>query len=331
MNHALKWSSGISLIALYLFLGWGYLESLSFSPKELLPFWQDTRTIWLSIIFEALPFLMLGVLASSLIQVFISEQTIARYIPKSLLWGTFAGCFMGFIFPVCECGMIPVVRKLIQKGMPVYTGIAFILAGPIVNPIVIASTYVAFPFQIEMVLWRVAGGLIVSALVAVCFAKVSSLSLLKKTPHAVHDHHHSESGASKWWSVAQHGADEFFDMMKYVILGALITAFIQTGIGTSTLVAIGDEFSFQPLFMMGFAYFLSLCSNSDAFIAASFQSSFSSASLLAFLVYGPMLDFKNTFMLLSVFRKRYVFILSTLVTLFVFLFILNIASWRGGV
>jgi len=113
--------------------------------------------------------------------------------------------------------------------------------------------------------------------------------------------------------VLGHASDEFFDMGKYLIFGAMLTALIQTLVARESLVAIGQgEFS-SHLFMMGLAYVLSLCSTSDAFVASSFTTTFSTGSLLTFLVFGPMLDIKGTLMLLSAFRARFVLLMSALV------------------
>ena len=93
------------------------------------------------------------------------------------------------------------------------------------------------------------------------------------------------------WDVCTHAVEEFFSMGKYLVLGALIAAMVQTFVQTSTLLAIGQG-PFSSSAVMGLAYILSLCSEADAFIASSFQSTFSTASLVAFLVYGPMVDIK---------------------------------------
>ncbi len=94
---------------------------------------QSFKIMFISLILEAFPFILLGVLASSLLQVFVSDKMIQRLTPKNPIGGILFGSLLGILFPLCECGMIPVVRRLIRKGMPAYIGIVFILAGPILN------------------------------------------------------------------------------------------------------------------------------------------------------------------------------------------------------
>jgi uncharacterized membrane protein YraQ (UPF0718 family) len=115
------------------------------------------------------------------------------------------------------------------------------------------------------------------------------------------------------FSVLGHASDEFFDMGKYLMFGALITAVIQTLVPRESLVSIGQGELGSHLFMMAFAFVLSLCSTSDAFVASSFSTTFSTGSLLTFLVFGPMLDIKSVLMLLSAFRTKFVLALSALV------------------
>lgn len=110
-----------------------------------------------------------------------------------------------------------------------------------------------------------------------------------------------------------HAAEEFFDMGKYLILGSFITALLQTFVARSSFAAVADHELLSHFFMMGFAYALSLCSTSDAFVAASFSNMFPPAALLSFLVFGPMLDLKNTLMMLAVFRKKFVLKFSLLI------------------
>jgi uncharacterized membrane protein YraQ (UPF0718 family) len=119
-------------------------------------------------------------------------------------------------------------------------------------------------------------------------------------------------------SMLSHSIDEFFDMGKYLIIGAFLAAAVQTYIPTSTLLSIGGGVISGAAVMMGLAYLLSLCSEADAFIAASFRHTFTVPSLLAFLVYGPMIDLKNTLMLWGAFKARYVIYLLLSVTAAVF-------------
>lgn len=289
------------------------------------------KTLFLSIILEAIPFVLLGVLVSSLLQVFVSEQTIRRFIPKNPILGVLFGCLLGIIFPLCECGMIPIVRRLMLKGMPTYIATIFIIAGPILNPVVYASTYMAFRSRPELAYSRMGLAFMVAVIIGLLLYRFVTTNPLRVTSqmtrnahehhehsHSEHDHshdhdHHHYGTASRWGTSFAHASDEFFEMGKYLILGALLTAGIQSIVARESLIAIGQGEWSSHLFMMGFAYILSLCSTSDAFVASSFTTTFSAGSLLTFLVFGPMLDLKNTFMMLSVFRTRFVLLLSLLI------------------
>ncbi|WP_410769944.1 permease [Fontibacillus sp. BL9] len=298
------------------------------------------RTSFLGILLEALPFVLLGSLLSSLVHLYVSEQLLKKWIPKNPAAGILTACILGLLFPVCECGMIPLIRRLIQKGMPVYIATVFILSGPIINPVVFGATYMAFRLYPEMVYARMGLAFFVAASIGVMIyvtwkndpLKTASISKAHSHSHHDHDHDHdhnhachhtahhthSNQGEKKWTSIFVHTADEFFDMGKYLLLGCMLTAGIQSFVAKESLESIGNGPVSAYVFMMGFAFLLSLCSTSDAFVAQTFLHSFSSGSLLAFLVFGPMLDFKNTLMLLSVFKTKFVIYLAFLICAVVF-------------
>lgn len=282
--------------------------------------WTNFKTLFISILLEAIPFVLLGVLTSALLQIFVSEQTVRRLIPRNPFLGVLFACVLGLIFPLCECGMIPIVRRLMLKGMPLYIAVVFILVGPILNPVVFAATYMAFRSRPEIAYSRMGLAFLVAFFIGLLIYRFYKRNPLRgyhpNTPHQ-HQHQHSHSRGNKLFSVLGHASDEFFEMGKYLIFGAILTACIQTVMSRESLVSIGQGDWSSNLFMMGFAYILSLCSTSDAFVASSFAGTFTAGSLLTFLVFGPMLDFKNTLMLLSVFRARFVLLLSGLIAGFV--------------
>ncbi|WP_281889430.1 permease [Paenibacillus sp. YYML68] len=296
---------------------------------------QNFKTLFISIVLEAMPFVLLGVLVSALLQTFVSEQTVRRWAPKNPVLGVMFACVLGIIFPLCECGMIPVIRRLIRKGLPVYTAVVFILAGPIINPVVYASTFMAFRTRPEIAYSRMALAFVVAATVGLLVYRLVRTNPLRaahahthENTHTAaahshahehdhsHDHSHEKPGRlHRISSVFGHASDEFFDMGKYLIFGALLTALIQTFMSRESLVSIGEGPLSSHLFMMGFAYVLSLCSTSDAFVASSFATTFSTGSLVTFLVFGPMIDLKGTLMMLSAFRVKFVLLIITLVTI----------------
>ncbi|MBO8163273.1 MAG: permease [Brevibacillus sp.] len=305
---------------------------VSWSPR-----WLDVKTLFLSIILEAIPFVLMGVFFSALIQTFVKEETVRKWTPRHPLLAIPFATVLGFLFPVCECAIVPVIRRLIQKGMPIYVGIVFLLAGPIVNPVVLTSTYIAFQRDPDMVVYRAVLAVIVAAVVGVLvwlYVGCRPERALRKglaagqanTGLQAHDQHHHGHGhvhahqhvpADKLSATFQHAVDEFFDMGKYLLFGALVSAVLQVFIARDTLAAIGQSPISANLVMMGLAFLFSLCSEADAFIAASFANTFSFSALLAFLVFGPMIDLKNTLLLLSAFRLRFVAALVGTVSLLV--------------
>jgi len=147
----------------------------------------DTLTVFstrfLGIFIEAAPFLLLGTVTSGLIEAFISHDDLMRILPRHPVLATVAGGLMGFAFPVCECGVVPVTRRLYRKGLPLPVGIAFLLAAPVVNPIVIASTYAAFHARaIEIVYLRVAVALVAAVLIGLLFGLQSRADRLLREP-----------------------------------------------------------------------------------------------------------------------------------------------------
>ena len=117
---------------------------------------SSLETLFLSVILESLPFLLIGAFFSAVIEVFISEETIARFLPKRTLPGLIAAAFMGMIFPICECGIVMVASRLIRKGVPLHIAITFMLAAPVINPVALVSTIMAFPTG-SMAVYRMVG------------------------------------------------------------------------------------------------------------------------------------------------------------------------------
>ncbi|BFT69774.1 permease [Paenibacillus sp. P36] len=313
------------------------------------PILKDIKHVFaafMDIFLDALPFMFMGVLLSTVVENFIPEAFIRRMTPKHPLGGILFACVLGIMFPLCECGMIPFVRRLMRKGMPVYIAVIFILVGPILNPIVFASTFMAFRSAPEMAYSRMGltfGVALVVGLLLTRFLKSSPLRHANSGHTAEHihvhehnghshDHHHDHvhthdhahhhehghnhsHGDSRIATMLSHGTSELYEMSKYLMLGAFLTALIQTFVAQDSLSAIGQGTFVSHVFMMGFAYLLSLCSTTDAFVAASFAKTFSPGSLLAFLVFGPMIDVKSTLMLLSIFKARFVLTLSIVVAI----------------
>lgn len=275
------------------------------------------NSIFISILIEAIPFILIGVILSGIIQMFVSEEMIARIMPKNRFLAVLFGALAGVLFPACECGIIPITRRLLLKGVPLHAGVAFMLTAPIINPIVLFSTFIAFGNRWSVVFYRGGLALAVSVIIGIILSYQFKDSQLLKPDEPGHHHHHHHTLLQKLGGTLRHAIDEFFSVGKYLIIGAFIAAAMQTYVKTSTLLAIGQNDVSSSLVMMGLAFVLSLCSEVDAFIASSFSSTFSLGSLIAFLVFGAMVDIKNLLMMLAAFKKRFVFLLITYIVVLV--------------
>lgn len=275
---------------------------------------QTFVTIFLGIFIEATPFLLAGALVSGLIAVFVDQSVIDRRLPKAALPGALIGGVMGIVFPVCECGVVPVVRRLYEKGLPLSIGIAFLLAAPVINPVVILSTYSAFGWG-PVFVGRIVFSFLIAVVVGLIFSRARPEEVLSPTVcqahHEacchVHDHDHHLPQAPLGRRIAQAftlAGDDFLDMARYLIAGSLLAAAMQTLAPQSALLAVGQGPVISVAVMQALAFVLSVCSTVDAFLALAFAGSFTTGAVLAFLVFGPMVDIKSSLMFLGVFQRR---------------------------
>ncbi|WP_078428589.1 permease [Alkalihalobacterium alkalinitrilicum] len=289
----------------------------------------NINTIFLGIVIEAVPFILLGVFVSALIQIYVSEDALQRYLPKNAYMALLPAAVLGAIFPICECAIIPVVRRLIKKGMPLHVGVVFLVAAPILNPVVAASTFYAFRTDLTVLYARMGLAFVLAIIIgAIIYAIFKNKDQLKWTKEELTGRVMVPIGTTqkpnRVKQTLYHAADEFFLMGKYLIAGAFIAALFQTLLDRNILLAIGSNEWSSTAVMMAFAFILSLCSEADAFVAASFGSTFTTGSIIAFLVYGPMLDLKNTIMLFAFFRAKFVIIFMVVVTAIVFISVLSL-------
>lgn len=276
------------------------------------------NTIFISIVIEAIPFIIIGALVSALIEVFVSENTIIRIMPKNRFLSVITASLIGALFPGCECGIVPITARLIKKGLAPYSAISFMLSAPIINPIVLFATFIAFGDSWTMVWYRAGLAIGVSILVGIIlsfFYKETPLKL-NYIEHA-HDHSHQNT-KQKLISVITHTIDEFLSVGKFLVMGALIASAMQVFIPTKILVTLGNTKITASLIMMALAFILSICSEADAFVASSFRNSFAQSSIVAFLVFGAMVDIKNLLMMFGSFKPKFVMLLISLISGLVF-------------
>ena len=298
-----------------------------------------------AIFIEAMPFLAVGALLSGAIEVLIPSQWLVRRIPKRLFPGISLGIAAGLVLPTCECGVVPVVRRLVRKGVPPHIAIAYMLAAPILNPVVLVSTYVAFRGSLLMLLSRAVVAAFVAGIIGAFVWRVERANgnshKFERSDHFErsdqcersvrnelhnyrafirsglhehedgnnHEHGHTTDQRNNRRSVPgiagevlRHGAHDFLDMGKFLILGAMASAAFKTFLPQVVFDTLGSNMVLSVGGMMVLAFLLSVCSEADAFVAVSFAG-IPSAAHLAFITYGPMLDLKLIGMYASTFRR----------------------------
>ena len=326
---------------------------------------QDFALAFLSILFEGAPFILLGTLVSGFIDIYLPKGAMDKFLPKNMTLAVMVAGLLGAVFPVCECAVVPVIRRLVGKGLPMSCALTYMLAAPIVNPITALSTWKAFQGQAP---WMMTGGrMLLGYLVAVgvglVVARISLRKVLRKSladrieaeKEEAHDHDHGHEGCcghdhshdevhhdhshehhhhdeSRVTAAMRSAQKDFVDVGVYFTIGVAITALFNTGIapGAVWLDSLAGNPVAAPAALMALAFILSLCSTSDAFIAATLAK-FTWGAKLAFLVFGPMLDVKLLFLYQTVLRRKFIVALS--VSLFVVIWLVAVVweTWIGKV
>jgi uncharacterized membrane protein YraQ (UPF0718 family) len=263
--------------------------------------------VFASIVIEALPFILLGAAVSAALAVWVPDRAFARIadLPRGLQVP--GAALAGVAFPVCECGSIPVGRRLIERGVHPAAGLAFMFASPILNPIVLAATWVAYRGRgaaLEMTVARAGVGLVIAIVAATVIASRSSGPLLRPRPASAHAHDHRPT-AGRPAAFVEHLSDDLLFMGRFLVLGAAVAALVQTVVPQQLLSSLGGAPLVGALAMMAMAFVLSLCSEADAFVAVSFTA-FPLGPQLAFLVLGPVLDAKLAVLYGATFRRGFV-------------------------
>jgi uncharacterized protein len=332
---------------------------------------QDFSISFLSILFEGVPFMFIGTLLSGIIDAFVPSETMEKVLPRNQIAAVALSGVLGIVFPMCECGVVPVIRRLIRKGLPVSCALTYLLAAPIVNPIVALSTFAAFRGQhpgmvTSMRLLMGFGvacvcGTIVQRIPIRALLNRPMLASLRKQPapsrvRAEHVHEPALAGVSsernlvfpiipareivhlydeaharkgfgeKIVGAIRCAAFDFLDVGFYLIIGAAIASVFNTAINKEVLLPLASNHLLATTGMMVLALLLSLCSTSDAFIAANFLT-FPLTAKLAFMVFGPMMDMKLLFMYGLVFKKRFTFSFALGLFVFVALLCLTLAPF----
>ncbi|HBE78406.1 MAG TPA: hypothetical protein DDW65_11610 [Firmicutes bacterium] len=303
-----------------------------FLPTAFLNKLPQMVTIFLSIVIQALPFVLIGVFGSALMQNFVTVEMVENKLAKTAkLNGILLAIGAGFFFPVCDCGVIPVARRMLLKKVPPYMAIAFLVTAPLVNPITVWATATAFGYNLPVTLIRVGMaiviGIIVALMVSELFPTLEHLFTSKAiqewetaagdNENIIEHHHHKGSVLA---DIIDHANEEFLEVGKFLIIGSLIASIIQTVIPKQSLLVITQNPALSVMVMMALALCLSLCAEADAFVARSFTYHFPLGSVMAFMVFGQMLDIKNAALLLKSFKLKAILFIFGLCAILVLIF-----------
>ena len=292
----------------------------------------DFAKAFLSVLFEGAPFLLLGALISGFVDVFVSSERITKLLPSRPGPAIFLAAMLGLVFPICECGSVIIVRRFIRKGLPLAVATAYMLAAPIVSPIVALSTFKAYTGNnpVLMVCLRLGLGYSIAVLVALIVhqlprrlvavqsgdmaKKRTGLSISPEAPDAPAPLDFSQivASASPWRKVMlaiQSATADFLDVAFFFVIGTAITSVFAVGVNREAIAPFAQSPFLSVVALMILAALLALCSTTDAFVAATQLTAFSPAAQLAFLLFGPVFDLKLFWLYGLVFRRRFVILL----------------------
>ncbi|WEG14898.1 permease [Pullulanibacillus sp. KACC 23026] len=289
-------------------------SSLFGSSKGSDSFLQPVHTIFLAILVESLPFILIGAILSSLIHIYISEERLARLFPTRNIGSVLVGALIGFILPVCDCGTIPISRSLLKKGVPLPAVISFVLAAPVINPITMLATYVAFGFNWKMMLLRVLCTFSVAVLIGILASGWGEEATLpyqqlvqvrSESTASAAGKKQKKNGGHPFSSIIDHTVEELFGIYGYLIMSAGMASIYEVYHTQYVANLLPQHGVFGVLTMMALAILFSLCSTADAFVARTLAPmAFSNGPILAFMVVGQMVDVRNIFLLPKTFGKQ---------------------------
>ncbi len=282
--------------------------------------WPDVALSFFAIILEGAPFLLLGAIVSGLVDVFVPAGLVKEWLPRSKSSGVFAALGAGMIFPLCECGAMPIVQRLIRKGVPPSIAVVYMLAAPALNPLAMFSTYLAFRNQDPwlMVVLRFGFSFAVLIFLGFWLVRVRPEEMLRPetllgnrtgpepspNPGLVLTPRPGPSlGGLQQFTGAV--VRDFTGVLLFLVIGAAVAALFSTGFNRNLLAPIGQHIILGPLAGILLAQLLCLCSTTDAFIIAAFTP-FSIPAKIAFLVAGPLIDLKLYWLYRSAFKPSFV-------------------------
>ena len=259
-------------------------------------FWS---TLLVSIVIQALPFLVLGVLISGAIAALIPPGWLARALPRQDALAVPAAGLAGVALPGCECASVPIAARLRASGVSPAAAFAFMLASPAINPVVLVSTAVAFPGRPEMVLARFLASLGTSVAVGLIWSRIGREAWMTTRVRG-----RLVEGESRWAAFTETARQDFLHAGGWLVVGAMAAATLQVVVPRSVVQQLAGDELLAALCLGLLAVALAICSEADAFVAASLRQ-FSLSARLVFLVVGPAVDIKLVAMQTGVFGRRF--------------------------
>jgi uncharacterized membrane protein YraQ (UPF0718 family) len=268
--------------------------------------WPDVALSFFAIVLEGAPFLLLGAIVSGLVDVFIPASLIKDWLPRSKTQGIFAAIGAGLIFPLCECGAMPIVQRLIRKGVPPAVATTYMLAAPGLNPLAMFSTFLAFRNQDPwlMVVLRFGFSFVVLLFLGFWLVRLRPDQMLRAETLIGPIRTGPEMTPNPGLVLTPRPGESLGGLQQFVI-GAAAAALFSTGFDRNLLAPVGQNIILGPLAGILLAQLLCLCSTTDAFIIAAFAP-FSVPAKIAFLVAGPLIDLKLYWLYRSAFQARFV-------------------------
>lgn len=279
---------------------------------------QDFVTLSLAVAIESLPFVFLGIGLSVIVQVWVPEAWLIRILPRQPILRRAVLSLLGVLLPVCECGNVPLSRGLVMRGLSVPEAMTFLVAAPIVNPVTILTTYQAFGWDDGILVARIVGGFVIANLVGWLFSRHPEPdALLTRSFSATcarargGDHAHG----GRWSRSLEAFALETTAMLPALLVGSAVAGAIQVGVSRDVLATLGSNPVWSVFVLMLLAFVVSVCANVDAFFILAFGSTFLPGAIVAFLLFGPVIDIKMLALLRTTFTVRTLALLTLVVGL----------------
>lgn len=274
--------------------------SRTIRPAPGLPAVLETwLAVMLAITLQAAPFLALGVIISGAISAFVPAWLLHQMMPRTAQGAVPAAAMAGGLLPGCECASVPVSNALIRHGIPSGAALTFMLASPAINPVVVVATLVAFPDDPMIAIARFLAGFVAAVVVGLVWTRIRGEQWMPEVPEFV------EPTRQRWQLFRRQALHDFLHAGGYLIVGAMVAATVNVVVPTSVLDFLADNWLVAILAMAVLAVIVAVCSEADAFVAASLTA-FSPTAKLVFMTVSPMVDVKLVAMQAGTFGRDFV-------------------------